>query len=125
MLNNKKVLLFHVAAEKEKQIHTLCKSMQIQIIVIKKELYDNTLGALAGITGMKLSGKKYTGEEFPTDMMIFSGIPSDELDMFLKKYREAMIVPIPLKAVLTPTNINWKAGDLYQELLREHLSFQK
>lgn len=37
-------------------------------------------------------------------MMIFQNL-SDELDMF-RKIQEYMIVPIPLKAVLTPTNIN-------------------
>ena len=44
----------------------------------------------------------------------------DELDVFLKAYREAGIPPVWLKATVTPHNMTWSAAQLYRELAEEH-----
>jgi len=121
--NNRRILLFHVGKEKEKQIKVLCDRLNIQPVVIPRKEYGESLGTLAGIVGMKRSGKQYEGTEFPTEMMVFSGIPSEELDVFLEKYREADIEKISLKAMMTPYNVLWTPGQIYAELVKEHMSF--
>lgn len=119
MKNIKKVLLFHVNKEKLIQIDTLCKKMDLQVVTIEKRQYNEALGALAGIQGFPTTNKPYTGAEFPMEMMVFSGIPSEELDAFLNAYRKQGIAPIPLKAILTPHNVFWTACKLYGELMKE------
>ena len=99
--------------------------MGIQMIFIEKKQYSETLGALAKIQGIPLSNTPDTGAEFPAEMMVFSGMDSQALDRFLKKYRELQIAPITLKAVLTPNNIFWNPRQLYGELQKEHAAFQK
>ena len=125
MNNYKKVLLFKVGAEKQKQIKSISESYGIQVLLVPLKYYEEEIGALAGIMGMKIHGKKYTGPEFPAEMMIFSGIDSEELDHFLKRYRDAKIDPIGLKAILTPSNVQWTPKQLQEELLKEHQAFQK
>ncbi len=123
MENRKKVLLFHVAKEKHEQIKALCRTLEMETVTVGCRQYLEPLGVIAGIKGIPRSGEIYQGADFPLEMMIFSGIPQETLDVFLKKYRECAIEPIALKAVITPTNIFWNAQQLYAELMREHRSF--
>lgn len=120
-----KILLFNIGLMKEGQIFHLCKTLNIMPVKVKVEQYSECLGYLAGIKGIKSNGKLYKGMAFPEEMMVFSGISSEELDVFLKKYNEMGIGKINLKAVLTPFNINWSGEMLYKELVKEHREMTK
>lgn len=124
MDHSKKVLLFQVNKIKKQQIEKLCQELDIEVVIVDKKQYLEPLGLIAGIEKIPKSGKMYKGMEFPMEMMVFSGIHPELLDLFLQKYREYCIEPIGLKAILTPTNIFWNAEQLYKELLKEHMSFQ-
>lgn len=113
------ILLFGVNVMKENQIMGLCKKLNHTPLVIPRTDYGKPLGVLAGIVGKK-SNAAYSGREFENEMMVFSGIPSEELDRFLDAYREAGIAPIWRKAVITPSNVTWSAEKLYREL-DEHM----
>lgn len=114
------ILLFHVEQDKAGKIERICRKLNIHTSKVKPSLYSQKLGYLAGISGFHRENTIYTGSDFPSEMMVFSGINSDMLDCFLKEYRKASIPPIGLKAVLTTHNIFWSAEDLYKELFKEH-----
>lgn len=114
------ILLFHVSEDKRIKIEKLCKEEGIRVILVDKEEYGETLGSLGGIQGFRKNGKPYQGKELPSDMMVFSGMESGKLDIFLQKYKAAQIAPIPLKAMITMYNVNWDAKKLYEELCEEH-----
>lgn len=118
------ILLFRVSPDKTKKIEAVCRSMKIRTIKINRASYAQQLGYLAGITGFNRQSIGYTGAEFPSEMLVFSGMDSETVDTFLAKYKEASIPPIGLKAILTPHNIFWTAEQLYKELVKEHLSFR-
>lgn len=118
----KKVLLFNVGFFKEGQIFHLCKMLNIQPVKVKPEEYGDIIGYLAGIKGMKSNGKKCRATGINQEMMVFAGISSDELDVFLQKYNEMGIEKISLKAMVTPFNVSWTGEQLYKELVREHKS---
>ncbi len=122
MANTARILLFHTEPGKAKQIEALCRTLRIQVIKVKPSSYGQKLGYLAGITGFSREQITYTGAEFPSEMMVFSGMDSDRLDEFLAAYKRASISPIGLKAILTPHNVNWSAEALYRELFKEHNS---
>lgn len=124
MENTRKVLLFQVNPQKRMQIEKLCHELEMETVTVDRKQYSEFLGFIAGIQGIPKSGKIYQGMDFPMEMMVFSGIHQELLEVFLRKYRELSIDPIALKAVLTPTNIFWNAEQLYQELLKEHMSLQ-
>ena len=124
MADKAHILLFHVAQHKAEQIEHLCRKLNIRTSKIKPSSYSQKLGYLAGISGFSRENVSYIGFDFPSEMMVFSGMDSDLLDRFLDEYKTASIPPIGLKAVLTPHNIFWNAKDLYKELSKEYQSFQ-
>lgn len=125
MKNSKKVLLFQVKKDKEAKIRDLCGELGMEAVVVEPKQYLEPLGMLAAVPGIPRSGKVYQGMVMPMEMMIFSGINQDFLDIFLQKYKEHAIEPIALKAVLTPTNIFWNTKQLQEELWKEHQSIGK
>jgi|GEM_PF-51527 len=131
-----KVLLFNVNIIKGAQILGVCNGLGHEVVRIPKGDYDKSMGELAGITGLGNAAVRNSAArknnvagaggnvglltEFPDEMMVFSGIDSDELDKFLDAYRGAGIAPIVRKAVLTPVNVKWSARALYKDL-SEHV----
>ena len=120
----KKILLFHVEKEKRQQIEILCASQGIVPVAVERKQYGNPLGSLVGIPGLKKRGKGYRGPELPGEMLVFFGLDSDALDLFLDGYRQAGIAPIPIKGVMTPYNMVWSAEQLFKELSEEHKKMQ-
>lgn len=124
MSQKARVLLFHIEPAKAKQIEAVARQRNIQVTQIPYASYGQKLGYLAGITGFHREAAAYSGAEFPSEMMVFSGMDSDRLDEFLAAYKKASIPPIGLKAIITPHNIHWSAEVLYRELFQEHQSFR-
>ena len=110
---------------KEMQIRQLCKKLSITVKTVQRVDYSQSLGYLAGITGFARKNAVYLGNELPAEMLVFSGMTSEQIDLFLAEYRKMEISPISCKAVITPVNIFWDAGNLAEELLKEHHQFHK
>ncbi|MDO4322634.1 MAG: DUF3783 domain-containing protein [Lachnospiraceae bacterium] len=136
-------------AGKAQQIEMLCGQFGYKTKRLGTADADRTVGRLAGIetgaagkaeTGKAEAGRAETGraetgkaeagpgnglERAPKEyrqpeLMIFSGVSSEALDLFLGAWRMAGITPIFLKAILTPYNYTWTVYQLTQELIREH-----
>lgn len=122
---DQKILLFHVSTDKEQKIRQVCKSLGIFLQPVDKKDYSKKLGTLAGIKGFPKENVVYDGAELPAEMLVFSGMDSDQVDAFLAAYRKAGLTPIGCKAILTPDNVFWTAEALFRELLNEHLHFIK
>lgn len=120
MATSAKILLFHMEPNKTRQIEAVCRSLKIQTIKVKPTSYKQKLGYLAGIMGFSRENATYTGPDFPTEMLVFSGMDSEKIDTFLEQYKKASIPPIGLKAIITQHNIFWTAEELYKELFKEH-----
>lgn len=123
MAINAKILLFHMKPDKTKQIEAICRNLKIQTVKVKLTSYNQKLGYLAGITGFSRENTTYTGPDFPTEMLVFSGMEPELVDTFLEQYKKASIPPIGLKAIITQHNIFWTAEALYKELFKEHSKF--
>ena len=63
----------------------------------------------------------YSGADFPAELLVFSGINSSQMDIFLAEYKKAGIEPIGCKAVVTQDNVFWSADKLFREIFKEHL----
>ena len=74
--STQKILLFSVAAQKVEKIKALCKNLGISVQQVEKSDYGQKLGAIAGITGFKKAGSRYSGADFPAELLVFSGINS-------------------------------------------------
>ncbi len=57
-------------------------------------------------------------------MMVMYGFTGQRLDEFLQNMRKAGLPKIPLKAIVTPHNVNWTFRQLYEELEQEEAAYQ-
>ena len=117
---SQKVLLFSVAPQKVSKIEKMCKTLGILVKQVDKADYGQQIGAIAGITGFRKSATQST-ITFPAEMLVFCGMNSAQIDVFLAEYKKSGIEPIGCKAIVTPDNVNWTADKLFRELLREHM----
>lgn len=123
-MKEKKILLFHISEKKTEEISALCRELQIETVQIEKSRYYDFLGTLAGIPGLKRPAPVYRGEELSGEMLVFFGLDSEDLDIFLAEYRKRGIERIDLKAVMTPHNMTWNPLKLYEELSAEHTALK-
>ena len=110
------VLLFETGMMKAGQIKNLCDEYGLRMISVPVADYNQRLGALAGYAGVKREDLTANSDKLPGEMMVFSGVDSDELEDFLDEYKEKGIAPIVHKAVLTPYNLMWTPIKLYKAL---------
>lgn len=116
------ILLFEIGKEKERGVAEICKKLEIRSINIQPKDYGQKLGFLAGVQGFSKEKSIYQGSAFPMEMLVFSGMDSDCVDVFLDAYKSSGLKPIPLKAVLTPHNIFWTPKELFAEIFKEHIT---
>ena len=130
MTYSKKLLLIQVGNKKCAEIQQICRTLDIQTIIIEPKDFGKPLGQLAKIAGIQ--GNNTTKSPIktknimpPVEMMVFCGLTSEALDTFLAAYRNAGIAPIGLKAIITPSNIRWDVYTLCRELMQEQLQWEK
>lgn len=125
----RQILLFSVSEKKKTALQKICTQLCCSVTEIDRKRYGESLGSLLGICGTKRhavnhgSSELYAAMGFPVEMLVFCGFSGDDLDLFLKLYRETGLEPVPLKAMITPHNINWSAVELFAELMEEHRRF--
>ena len=118
------ILTFQLQKEKESAIAEICKRLGIRLKAIPTKDYAQKLGYLAGIKGFPQEKVTFSGIPFPAEMLVFSGLNSDQVDAFLAEYKKTGLPAIGLKAIVTPHNVFWTAEALFRELMQEHLSFR-
>lgn len=117
------ILTFQLQKKKEDIVATICKLFGIKLIKVPVKDYAQKLGYLAGVKGFSREKAVYDGAPFPTEMLVFSGMDSKQVDEFLAEYKRTGMPAIGLKAVVTPHNVFWTADALFHELMKEHLAF--
>ena len=83
------ILLFRINRDKYAVIQNVCRTLGIRIIDVARKDYSQKLGTLAQIQGFTREAKKYDGPEFPAEMLIFSEMNSDQVDVFLAEYKKS------------------------------------
>ena len=117
-------MAFEIKPEKEQLIKNCCASVDADYRRMLPSDHKKTLGSLAGITGIPAKTTAGSmGEKIEQEMLVFSGFDSEVLEAFLELYRTQGIEKIDYKATVTMHNIFWTPEMLYQELKKEHKSY--
>lgn len=147
-VRNREVLLLYRFRDTEigRQLRAVAARMGIMCKVVEEEQTEETLGALLKLPGFASgseSGKSGASEqdnasvqndtadrqepkpELTRQVMIMYGFTNQRLGEFLQNMRKAGMPVIPLKAIVTPQNVNWTFRTLYEELEKEHEAVQK
>ena len=116
------LLCFNLPADKLSRVRFLCMRLTIQAVDVHPEDFLQPLGALCGLCP-RLPGLTAPQEPFTGEMAVMADMSRQQADRLLSSLKQAKI-SLPLKAVVTPSNVRWDAVTLHRELSREHEAFR-
>ena len=128
MKSYKKIFVYMTDREKKEKILSLCGELNLGLDEISYAQINTPLVELVGLPRLpeEMRGKAAAPALYNMpELLVFCGMPEDEVDVFLKRYREIGIAPVSLKAVTTPYNLLWTPYELVKELEKEREHFTK
>lgn len=117
------LLCYNLAPEKAQKIRLAAMRLKIRVRPVAKEEYGQTLAALCGME--ETTDAAYGGAGFEDEMLVMANFPAAMMNTFLGLFRRMGIVPVALKAILTPTNAQWDSEKLHAEIASEHEAMMK
>jgi hypothetical protein len=123
MKNAGTVLMYNCSGEEFSKLKQIFAMLRLRMRPVEPDRYHVSLGELSVGKGEPAEAV----EPLPEPMLVFCGMGQALLNQVLEVIRVAKLPPIPLKAVLTESNLNWDTRQLHGELLkeREAISVQK
>lgn len=82
--------------------------------------YLHPLGYLFGLPGFSPSPQFNLGGNFSDEMLVMYNFSQEQQTDFLGFFHREELVPVNLKAVLTPVTQYWSSLKLHEELTKEH-----
>lgn len=116
-MNAPLLLMYNLNGDNGSRLRLLCAQMHIRIRNVSAEEFGQPVGALAGFCA-PVPNAESAG--FDDEMLVLVNFDGNLLNRLLQQMRAAHIPPIVLKAVLTPTNMNWSSDRLHKEISSEH-----
>lgn len=140
----KMILAVNFNEERQKQLKLLGLLTKAQVRFVKEEEKDDTIGKILGLTeeeieeisAMKGEAKDETEvhgnvdedeelKEVTKEAIVLCGFDKPSVNLLLDSIRRGRLKNVPLKAMMTPTNISWTIHTVLQELNKEHEYFKK
>ena len=121
---NREVLLLYRfrGSDVGTKLHGIAVRMGVLCKVIEEDQVDLPIGALLKLPGFSNEPRLPEGEctELSEQAMVLYGFSQERLNFLLTQSRKVGNPVIPLKAVVTPTNVDWTFRELYGEIAKEH-----
>ena len=129
------------ASSKVVKLKGVLVRMGIRIRNVTPEQFDETVGALAGISGFEKENQNkeqlvrnlqeqrqepsqdQNQDQHPMiqdEVLVMHGFTSRRIDELLAAFRKAGVVKVELKAIVTETNAHWTFYHLYEEIKEDH-----
>ena len=112
------ILAFNLPDAALNPLRALCRTLGLRLAPVPRESFTLPLGRMAGFPAAAPAAPG-AAPWFDEAMLVLCGLDDAGLDRFLSMLRALPVPPIPLKAVLTPTNAAWSALELHEALARE------
>ena len=116
-MNEPTVLAVNILPEKLGKLRFLCLRLGIRVQIVEQRAFGCAVGALVAGDAAMMRARH---APFTDEMLVMADFLPGMLDAFLGGFRESGIPPIPLKAMLTPTNASWTLERLHAALREEH-----
>lgn len=138
----KMILAVNFTPERLKQLKLLALLTKSQIKEVTAAEMDETVGKVLGLTdeevadiaAMKEETEEKTVEHKPEEdsqlppvtkeAIVLCGFTHQNVNLLLDGIRRGRLKNVPLKAMVTPTNISWSIHTILQELNKEHEYFK-
>lgn len=115
----KTVLLYNFSGERLSQVKMAVTLSKAASRIVEKESFCQTLGYLIGAQGYE-ECKNSECEDFGDELLVMSGFDSGDIDTLIKALRKCGAGRVALKAIVTPTNIDWNGVQLYKAVKEDH-----
>ncbi len=112
-----KLLVYNLMFNKMAAVTKACAKLNAEIKILKKNELHDSIESLLDKSPNRKPGMDSSIN--PTELLIFDGFGSDELDVFLEEYKSTGIPKVLFKAMVTPINTKWSPSYLYEHLLDE------
>lgn len=115
----KTVLLYNFTEDELPKVKRALLPLKFSLHVVNDEEKDFSVGYLAGFSDD--GGKKEKPDSNMGKLVVMGGFLGSDLDKLLAAMRKAGFSKDVLKAMITPSNMNWSGPQLYAEILEEHM----
>ncbi|MDD6488356.1 MAG: DUF3783 domain-containing protein [Clostridia bacterium] len=119
------VLLYNFDSDRLPKVKRALLPLKFFLKTVSKEDFSQPIGVLAGIKGIEPVEEKYDGDGFNDEMIVMGGFTSAKIDALVRALNKNGIGKIALKAVITPTNMNWNSVELYKAVKADHDEMNK
>ena len=112
------VLLYNIdKTDAGKAIISILEKLNVEVIIVKSSDLMSPIGYILGADNFERGTEALT--EIPQDdMMVMAGFEDKQVDLLLQIFKEAFI---PLKAIVTQTNVNWTFMQLLKNVKTEYM----
>ncbi len=112
------ILLYNCEGQDWAKLRNLMALLRLRLRPVKQEQYGILLKDLAVGKG-DMAATPYEGEGFSEPLVVLCNLHPAQRDPVLEVIRRAELPTMPIRAVLTATNMEWNSVELYEELCRE------
>lgn len=120
-MSQTQILLYNFKDEDRlHQIRRYLNRHRISVRMVQQPEYLESLGFLFEIPGFSKNPVFNLGKNFQEEMMVLKDFSSEQLDEFLAFFKENGLLPVNLKAMLTPVTVHLDSLKLHDELMKEH-----
>ncbi|MBQ9278517.1 MAG: DUF3783 domain-containing protein [Lachnospiraceae bacterium] len=129
-MNDINILLYTKDTEKKQAIMKITKSIDLKFGELKANQANDLISSIVGLPTFTTFGTMdETNKKAPAlwsmpELVLFFGVPDAKLDAFLAEYKKTGLERIKLKAIVTPTNLNWSLYYLIEHLKEEAKAFE-
>ena len=115
------VLLYNIdKTDAGKAIISILEKLNVEVIIVKSSDLMSPIGYILGADNFERGTEALT-EIAQDDMMVMAGFEDKQVDLLLQIFKEANIPFIPLKAIVTQTNVNWTFMQLLKNVKTEYM----
>ena len=110
------ILVFNLNETRLSKLRFLCMKLGVAVKPVPAEDFCQPIGALCGLSE---AVEAAPAEAFSEEMLIFCHMDNSAVNRFLQTAKQMRFAPVALKAILTPTNVEWSPVQLRAELKQE------
>lgn len=113
------VLLYNFSTERLQGVKRALVPLKALAKEIPGDQFGMKLGYLIGAEGFEADVSS-EAETFSEELLVMYGFDRNDIDMLIQALRKYGVGRVDLKAIVTPTNINWNGSELYSAVKADH-----
>ncbi|MDD3028095.1 MAG: DUF3783 domain-containing protein [Erysipelotrichaceae bacterium] len=99
-------------------IGSIARNLGVEVKHLNDTDFNQEVGYLIGLESYEFDDEADVSS-LEDKMMVLHNFSDEQIELFLDVCRQAEVSYIPLKAVTTPTNVQWRFVELYKNVKAE------